>query len=58
MSPRSILNSGLRAVATAVTHSPLTKSVVGAWAVEDLRTLPFAQAHLALYEREPQPVLP
>jgi hypothetical protein len=57
MSPRSILDSGLRVVATAVTCSPLTKSVVGAWAVEELRTLQFAQAHLALYEREPLPAL-
>ncbi len=53
MSPRSILDSGLRVVGSAVSNSPLTKSVVGAWPVEELRTLHFAQAHVALYEAEP-----
>lgn len=49
----SLLDTGLRSVATAVSHLPLTRSVVGAWAVQELRTVQFAQAHLALYDREP-----
>lgn len=55
MTARSLLDTGLRAVAAAVSYSPLTRSVVGAWPVEETRTLHFAQAHLALYEREPVP---
>jgi hypothetical protein len=57
MSTRSLLDTGLRAVAAAVSHIPLTRSVVGAWPVEETRTLHFAQAHLALYEREALPAL-
>lgn len=49
MDLRHLLETGARAVATALQSSPVTRTVVGPWQPGDTATASFAQAHYALY---------
>ena len=53
MPTRSLLDTAWKVVATALSQSPLTRTLVGPWRTEETGGVEFAQAHLALYDREP-----
>ena len=53
MPTRALLDTAWKVVATALSQSPLTRTLVGPWRTEETGGVEFAQAHLALYDREP-----
>ncbi len=53
MPTRALLDTAWKVVATALRQSPLTRTLVGPWRTDETGGIEFAQAHLALYDREP-----
>lgn len=52
MPTRAVLDTAWKILTTALSQSPLTRTLVGPWRTEETGGVEFAQAHLALYDRE------